>query len=192
VGCHRSTAVSPLLGGAGSLVSVAVMTRRAFMGYALLALCSFKTILGCGRSRTADAIERINEMMRHMVGVEDRDVVLFQPAEGGLERQKTAWYAEIVDYAARHYRGQAGVDYEGFFAQAANHQVKNPTVSFALDMMRADAITAFYTSPEGWRIAGYQGPPVKSTWVHVILRKTIFPSCNLPCHALINRMSSKQ
>jgi len=167
------------------------MTRRAFLGYALLALCSFKTLLGCGRSRTADTIERINVMMRHMVGVEDRDVALFRPAESGLESQKTAWYGEIADYVVRHYADQVGVDYERFFTQAANHQVKNPTVSFALDMMRADAITAFYTSPEGWRIAGYQGPPVKSTWVHFILRKTVYPSCNLPCHALIDRMSSK-
>lgn len=174
------------------LSSGAVMTRRVFLGWAFLGLCSLKTFLGCGRSQDAETIEKINEMMRHILGVEDLDVVLFRPADSGLERQKVAWYGEIVGYVTHHYGGRGGVAYERFFAQVEKGNETNPVVSFALDMMRADAITAFYTSPKGWALAGYQGPPVRSTWVHFAFRKTFFPSCNLPCHAVINRIKGFQ
>jgi hypothetical protein len=188
---------APLLAGERNVLSEPVVTlrcgdafrwplmgRREWLRRAIALLLGASVLPACGaRLGTRAGRAALNELFLHILGIEDRPLDLLSRITPGLSPWKADLYEQVVQHARRNYGRDRTIDYRSFFEDVEKENVPSAAFAYVLEMMRAEAIAAFYTSREGWRLAGFDGPPVRSTIVHYWMRRIFFPSCNAPCHS---------
>jgi hypothetical protein len=160
------------------------MGRREWLQWATAVLLGASVLPACGArwgSRAGRAA--LNELFLHILGIEDRPLDLLSRITPELSPWKADLYEQVVRYARRNYGRDQSIDYRSFLDDVEKGKGPSAAFAYVLDTMKAEAIVAFYTSREGWRLAGFDGPPVRSTILHYWMRRIFFPSCNAPCHS---------
>ena len=133
-------------------------TRRALLG-SLLALASS---LGL-RARDHDPVtssdsEILNRLMLHLLGLQDTQLIL-EPALVSLGRLSPfLGQAGLTGYLRSRYHTGTELDYEGFLRDV--EEGRCPEMGFYTEVIRRDAVLAYYASAQGWSETGYTGVPV--------------------------------
>ena len=133
-------------------------TRRALLG-SLLGLASWPGLPARSHSSiTTGDSEILNRLMLHLLGLQDTPLIL-EPALATLARLSPfLGQAGLAGYLRSRYRVGTDLDYEGFLNDV--EEGRCPEMGFLTEVIRRDAILAYYTSSQGWRETGYTGVPV--------------------------------
>ena len=135
-----------------------MQSRRAHIknltGLAMLA------VLPCPASESVhvDDSRILNRLMLHLLGLEETGLIL-EPALKGLSRL-TPFVdpGRLAAFLRSRYHSVTGIDYDRFLTDI--DQGKHPDIEFLVEIIRTEAMLAYYSSEQGWRETGYGGVPV--------------------------------
>lgn len=134
------------------------MDRRTFLVLLLGGFLGTKTAL----SFAGTIVEKgpdLNEISLHLLGVEDQKIdISSKLKKSGRSRS----YSRFLQHISMKYQRDIGFDYKAFLADLSSQKAGGHSFDIMdADILKEDAIKAFYTTKEGWAIAGYEGPPLK-------------------------------
>ena len=111
--------------------------------------------------------EILNRLMLHLLGLQDTPLIL-EPALAALARLSPfLGQAGLAGYLRSRYRVGTELDYAGFLSDVEDGRC--PEMGFLTEVIRRDAILAYYNSSQGWRETGYTGVPVGAHGVPYLL-----------------------
>ncbi len=136
------------------------MDRRTFLIFLAVGLLSGKAVFSHADFAMESEDRIINRFLLHLLGIEDKDIDIYSRLKNRVSRGRGMQYKTILR-ELELYRKDGDIDLNLFFSDLEARRIKNPVIYPMVESAKIDAATVFYTSKDGWLLAGYDGPPLK-------------------------------
>lgn len=158
--------------------------RRSFLK--LLAFISLAPVapFACGNIQSAADRSAINSLLLHLLGIEDRRINLLDRIRETSDEFFDQACAGVVDYISGRYETPSGIDFKMFLDDLnTGGPADADGILYLVEILKDNAAMVFYTSPDGFALAGYERQPFQRTVIHAFIRNRIYPNCYTPCHS---------
>lgn len=133
-----------------------MIERREFIGLLIGGLLYGKAASAFGAASDNDA-DALTRLLPRLIGVDKSDKGMFL-RQGDINRRVAGDVAKVL----APYRGKDGFDADGLVRDLESGKLRLPKAVNSLFLsLRNRAAAAYYTSAEGRRAAGYEGPPLR-------------------------------
>jgi len=144
------------------------MNRRTFLVLLLGGFLSTKTAFSFAGT-TGEKGPDLNEISLHLLGIEDQKVDISSKLK---KSGRFRVYKDFLRHISIKYQKTDGFDYKAFLIDLDSKKAGSGSFDVMnADILKNEAIKAFYTTKEGWAIAGYEGPPLSGYMDYYVCRQ---------------------
>jgi hypothetical protein len=158
--------------------------RRSFLKLFIVVLIAPVAPFSCGKLSSATDRATINSLLLHLLGIEDYPINLFDRLKEFVDESFHQACLDLLDYIYIRYQTPSGINLKAFLDDLnTGDSADAADISYLVEILKTNAIMGFYTSSEGFALAGYERQPFKRTFIHSFIRDRIYPNCYTPCHS---------